>query len=152
MIKNALVLFIVCAVVFVVFLPSYIKMQRMHERNSAYARQIKELTDENAKMVEERRRLIEDPEYLERVARKKFGIIKEGETIYKMLPAGVAVTKKAEEPNADDKPKPKAEVKPVVKKVTTSTTKKTSTSKTPVSGAKTKSSTTAVKKTSVKKP
>ncbi len=143
MIKNALVLFITCAVVFVLFLPSYIKMQEMNERNNAYQRQIKDLTLENAKLSEERRRLIDDPEYLERVARRKFGIIKEGETIYKILPSGTPVTKKHEEPDADDKPK--ATVKPAASK--SKTVKKTA-------GSTSKKATpkTTVKKTDVKKP
>lgn len=171
MIKNALVLFITCAVVFVLFLPSYIKMQEMNERNNAYQRQIKELTAESIKLTEERRRLKEDPEYLERVARKKFGIIKEGETIYKILPDGVAATKKNVETNADAKPKAKLKEKPkaaaskpksTVSKAKTaagttkrSIAKKTTTTKTKVSSVKSKSSSTTStirKKTDVKKP
>ncbi len=147
MIKNALVLFITCSVVFVLFLPSYIKMQEMNERNNAYQRQIKDLTLENAKLSEERRRLIDDPEYLERVARRKFGIIKEGETIYKILPAGTAVTKKAEEPDADDKRK--ATVKPAASK--SKTVKKTASTTKSTTSKKTTPKTT-VKKTDVKKP
>jgi cell division protein FtsB len=146
MIKNALVLFITCAGVFVLFLPSYIQMQEMNERNNAYQRQIKDLTLENAKLSEERRRLIDDPEYLERVARRKFGIIKEGETIYKILPSGTPVTKKPE-PDADDKPK--ATVKPAASK--SKTVKKTaSTTKSTTSKKTTPKKT--VKKPDVKKP
>ena len=88
MIKNALFLFGICAAIFVFFLPSYLKMQELHEKNSSYERQIRELSEENEALLEERRRLEEDPAYFERYAREKFGIIKDGEVIYKIVPAG----------------------------------------------------------------
>lgn len=92
MIKNAFFLFGICAAIFVLFLPSYLQMQGMHERNSSFEHQIKELTAENEALLEERRRLEEDPAYFERFAREKFGIIKDGEMIYKIVPAGMAGT------------------------------------------------------------
>lgn len=49
-----------------------------------YQKQIEYLRQKNTLLIEEKRRLIEDPLYLERVAREKLGITKEGEVIYKI--------------------------------------------------------------------
>ncbi|NTV28726.1 MAG: septum formation initiator family protein [Candidatus Omnitrophica bacterium] len=88
MIRNAFLLFAICAVIFVVFLPSYLQMQELNEKNGSYERQIRELSRENEALLVEKRRLEEDPAYFERYAREKFGIIKDGEMIYKIVPAG----------------------------------------------------------------
>jgi cell division protein FtsB len=88
MIKNALMLFFICAAVLAFFLPSYLKMQALNEKNHAYERAITELERSTVVSEEEQRRLKEDPEYLEKVAREKLGIIKEDEVIYKVLPPG----------------------------------------------------------------
>lgn len=107
-------------------------MQELYGRNVDYERRIQHLIVENEQLAEERRRLQEDPEYLESIARKKFGIIKEGETIYKILPPGTPVKEVQEA--VEEKPKTQ-NVKTSVKKTTTtkkkssSSTKKTSTTK-----------------------
>jgi len=88
MIKNALMLFFICAAVLIFFLPSYLKMQALNEKNRVYAKQIAELVRDTALSEDERRRLVEDPEYFEKVAREKLGIIKDDEVIYKILPPG----------------------------------------------------------------
>jgi cell division protein FtsB len=88
MIKNALMLFFICVAVLAFFLPAYLKMQALNEKNRAYERKIVALEKDNTLSVEERRRLVEDPEYFEMVAREKLGIIKDDEVIYKVLPPG----------------------------------------------------------------
>ncbi len=111
-------------------------MQELYGRNALYERRIQQLTLENEELIEERRRLQEDPEYLESIARKKFGIIKEGETIYKILPFGTPV--KEVEAVVEEKPKTNSVTTSVKKNNTTTTetkkkssssTKKTSTTK-----------------------
>ena len=87
MLKNAFFLFIGTIVVFALFLPSYTELQDLKQTNQDYDRQIRELKRQNKMLVEERRRLTEDPSYLEKVAREKMGLIKEGEVIYKILPS-----------------------------------------------------------------
>lgn len=72
-----------------VFLPSYTMMQDLKQRNLDYARQTERLTVENIRLREEKRRLEEDPVYLEKVAREKMGLIKEGEVVYKIVPEQV---------------------------------------------------------------
>jgi cell division protein FtsB len=124
MIKNALLIFGVCAAIFVFFLPSYLSMQALNEKNNSYARQIRDLIDKNEALTEEKRRLLEDPAYFEKVAREKMGLLKEGELIYKIVTpeekkvsdARAAALKELEEKAADKiKPSPT----PVPKKKTT---------------------------------
>jgi cell division protein FtsB len=88
MIKNALMLFFICAAVLIFFMPSYLRMQALNEKNLEYGRKIAELERDNTLSQEERRRLSDDPDYLEKVAREKLGIIREDEVIYKVLPQG----------------------------------------------------------------
>ncbi|MCK5581623.1 MAG: septum formation initiator family protein [Candidatus Omnitrophica bacterium] len=86
MIKNPIWIFVFSLFVFIVFLPSYSKMQDLKENNREYAEQIAVLKQKNDELVEENRRLEEDPFYLEKVAREKMGLIKEGEVVYKITP------------------------------------------------------------------
>jgi cell division protein FtsB len=95
MIRNAIFIFGICTAIFLFFLPSYLQMQELHEKNSSYEHQIHDLTQENEALLEEKRRLEEDPAYFERFAREKFGIIKDGEVVYKIVPAGTSGTKAA---------------------------------------------------------
>ncbi len=87
MLKNAFFLFVGAIIVFALFLPSYTELQDLKQKNREYDLQIQELKEQNEDLVEEKRRLEEDPAYLEKVAREKMGLIKEGEVIYKILPA-----------------------------------------------------------------
>jgi cell division protein DivIC len=86
MIKNAIWLFALALLTFVVFLPSFTKMQDIKAKNVAYEAELEELKAEHARLLEEKRRLEEDPVYLEKVAREKMGIVKEGEVVYRLKP------------------------------------------------------------------
>jgi cell division protein FtsB len=126
MIKNVLFLFVVLAAVFVVYLPSYMQMQDLRNRNLTFEKRITDLEAETLKMAEERDRLKNDPEYFERVARERMGLIKDGEVVYKVLPPGVKKTAPVEEVKKVTKPTTKT----TAKKKTTSSTKKTTTTST----------------------
>jgi cell division protein DivIC len=165
MIKNALMLFFICAAVLAFFLPSYFKMQALNEKNQAYERKIAELKRDTTLSEEERRRLVEDPEYFEKVAREQLGIIKDDEVIYKLLPPGqkrspasaetAGLLRKTSDsliedleifPEGTDDPVVSAP-KTAVKKTTASTAIKTSTkTKTATSSTTTPKKTSAVKK------
>ncbi len=130
------------------YLPSYVKMQDMNEKNHAFAKRISDLERENTRLDEERRRLTDDPVYFEKVAREKMGIIKDGEVLYKILGPGEKkdgvnsdetsfIIKQADD-DADNKPN--AVVKPAVKSKAASTK--------PSAKKKNKTSSTAVKKKS----
>jgi cell division protein FtsB len=120
MIRNALVIFGICATIFVVFLPSYLQMQELHGKNRTYERQIRELGRENEALLEERRRLEEDPAYFERFAREKFGIIKDGEVIYRIVPPGTPGTPGAEAANVNALAAKAVQAKATAKKGTAS--------------------------------
>ncbi len=86
MIKNALWLFVVTFVILIIFLPSYTKLQDLRVRSFDYENEIKHLKAENARLYDENKRLEDDPVYLEKVAREKMGLAKEGEVMYKITP------------------------------------------------------------------
>lgn len=86
MLKNAIWLFAFCVIVLFVFLPSYTQIQDKRQKIKDYDAQIKELRAQNIKLAEERRLLKNDPHYLEKVAREKMGLMKEGEVIYRLTP------------------------------------------------------------------
>ncbi|MCA9399334.1 MAG: septum formation initiator family protein [Candidatus Omnitrophica bacterium] len=96
MLKNGIILFIIALLIFVFFLPSFTRMQDLKEKNREYAAKILELELKNTQLEEERRLLEEDPVYLEKIAREKMGIAREGEVIYKLLPASVMEEKTEE--------------------------------------------------------
>jgi cell division protein FtsB len=120
MIKNVFFLFVVLAAVFVLYLPSYIQMQDLRNRNLTFEKRINDLEAETIKAAAERDRLKNDPEYFERVARERMGLIKDGEVVYKVLPPGVKKTVEVEEPK-----KPVVAAKKIAVKTATKTTKST---------------------------
>ena len=89
MIKSAIGLFILTILVLIIFLPSYTKMQDLKQKNLDYKKQIEQLQQKSAELKEEKRLLETDPVYLEKVAREKMGLIREGEVVYKITPAVV---------------------------------------------------------------
>ena len=84
MLKNALWLFAVATIILLFFLPSFTMMQDHRQKNLEYEKKIVELQRRNDELKEEKQRLIEDPVYLERVARERMGLVRDGEKIYKM--------------------------------------------------------------------
>ena len=84
MLKNALWPFAVATIILLFFLPSFSIMQDHRQKNLEYERRIAELQRRNDELKEEKQRLIEDPVYLERVARERMGLVRDGEKIYKM--------------------------------------------------------------------
>ncbi len=86
MLRNALWLFVVTFIILIVFLPSYTRWQDLRQRNSEYAEQIRQLKEENARLSEEKNRLEHDPVYLEKVARERMGLVRDGEVVYKITP------------------------------------------------------------------
>ena len=86
MLKNALWPFAVATIILLFFLPSFSIMQDHRQKNIENERKIAHLKEKNNKLEEERRLLEEDPVYLERVAREKMGLVREGEMIYRLTP------------------------------------------------------------------
>ena len=73
-----------------IFLPSFSKWQDVKQKDREYQAKIDMLEEEHQKLLEEKRLLEEDPDYLEKVAREKMGLIREGEVIYHLTPVNAA--------------------------------------------------------------
>ncbi|MFC1570198.1 septum formation initiator family protein [Candidatus Omnitrophota bacterium] len=81
--RKGLVYALCLAVVFgAVFLPGHFKLKKLREDNQEYQKRMRLLEEHNAQLEEELAKMQEDPEYLERKAREKLGIVKKGEIIY----------------------------------------------------------------------
>ncbi len=72
-----------CGIVYI-FLPAYTRMQDKEAENEAYQRRIQHLEEENRRLRLEQKLLEEDPVYLEKVARERMGLVREGEIIYRI--------------------------------------------------------------------
>ena len=72
---------------FLSFLPSYRKMQDLKQKNKDYAQRIIDLQKKNVNLEREMQRLETDPAYLEKVGREKMGLIRDSETVYRVVPA-----------------------------------------------------------------
>lgn len=70
----------------IIFVPGYLKIRRLARRNRQLEAQIKEITQTNKMLEQQQQRLLNDPVYLEEVARKKLGVARKGEVIYKVVP------------------------------------------------------------------
>ena len=86
MLKNALSLFILTVIILALFLPSYSTMQDLKLKNREYEQRIEALEEKNRKYEDERRMLLTNPEYLEKVGRETMGLVHSGETVYKIIP------------------------------------------------------------------
>jgi cell division protein FtsB/cell division protein DivIC len=84
-IKRPIHLIIIIFLLFIVFLPSYIKLQDLKQKNRDLEEKIKEIERENLVLREERENLKNNPFYIEKVGREKMGVVKKGEIIYKIL-------------------------------------------------------------------
>jgi len=83
--RKKLIIYIIAilAVFCIVFLPGYSRMQKLREKNEEYQQRIELLEANNIELKNELFKMEQDPEYLEKRAREKLGIVKEGEILYK---------------------------------------------------------------------
>jgi len=79
---------LIVAVLGIIFIPGYLKIKSLARQNRELEVKIEEIKATNKDLQEQQQRLDSDPLYLEEVARKKLGIVREGEVIYKVLPPG----------------------------------------------------------------
>ena len=94
MLKNALSIFGITVLILMFFLPSYTKLQELKEKNADYERRMLIMRDEMVKLKEEKLLLEENPDYLEKVARDKMGLVRKGEVIYRLVPVNAEINKK----------------------------------------------------------
>jgi len=72
--------------IFVLFLPGYLKVQGLKDRNRELVNRITVLNRENVLLQQEFQRLQTDSDYLEKFAREKTGIVRKGEIPVKIVP------------------------------------------------------------------
>ncbi|MBM3248865.1 MAG: septum formation initiator family protein [Candidatus Omnitrophica bacterium] len=82
--KKATWLFAFAFIVFIIFLPSYAKLQDLKQKNIELEDRIAELQQKNTELLKTKELLENDPFYLEKVAREKMGVTKKGEVVYKI--------------------------------------------------------------------
>lgn len=70
---------VIAAVIGVIFLPGYVKFLQLKVRNMRLESEISRLERENLKLYKEKKRLEEDINYVEKVARESMGVTKKGE-------------------------------------------------------------------------
>jgi len=85
--KIIVLLFSASVLLGVIFIPGYLRIRRLLKENRELELQMQQVQEENKRLAEEHDRLTNDPVYLEKVAREKLGIAKEGEVIYQVLPS-----------------------------------------------------------------
>ncbi|MCM8793141.1 MAG: septum formation initiator family protein [Candidatus Omnitrophica bacterium] len=78
--------FIIGVILVIIYLPGFVKIERLSSHKKELESKIKRLREENEKMVQEIDRLHHDPAYIEKVAREELKMGKEGEIIYKVVP------------------------------------------------------------------
>jgi cell division protein FtsB len=81
--KNYLLLGIF--LIIVIFVPGYARLQQLKHTNKELRMQIDEITKENKNLEEQVDRLEKDPFYMEKRARDRLGVGKEGEIRYKVI-------------------------------------------------------------------
>ena len=84
--KIIILFFLGLVLLGVIFIPGYLKIKRLAMANRELERQIEEIKQANRKLKENQEKLINDPLYLEKVAREKLGVARKGEVVYKVLP------------------------------------------------------------------
>lgn len=86
--KNKLIALSLLGVILlgIIFIPGYLKIRRLSRKNQDLKSQIEEIKQANRKLKEDQQKLINDPLYLEKVAREKLGVVRKGEVVYKVLP------------------------------------------------------------------
>ena len=69
----------------VIFLPGYSKYQELVQKNKVLEDKIRQIEISNVRFEEEVRQLEGNPTYVEKIARDKLKVTKEGEVVYKMV-------------------------------------------------------------------
>lgn len=81
---NFLIFLTALILLAVIFIPGYFKVSSLKSKNQSLIQEIKRLKQTNQELERELNLLEEDKEYIEKIAREKLGLTKEGEIIYKI--------------------------------------------------------------------
>ncbi len=85
--KSLIKVSVFTAILLAIFLPPFVKYQELRWKNKKLENQIKTLKEETKKLEAQKIRLQTDITYVERKAREKIGVVKNGEIILKKTPA-----------------------------------------------------------------
>ena len=86
MAKKKLILFCVLIIVLVlIFFPSFSKYQKLSLERKGLKERIAELEKRNKQLEEEKYKLENDIEYIEKRAREKLGVVKKDEIPYRII-------------------------------------------------------------------
>jgi cell division protein FtsB len=80
---NRAKIYLIAAVLAIVFLPSFAKYQELSYKNRKLEERINALSLDNRRLEEEKRRLETDITYIEKRAREEIGVVRKGEIILK---------------------------------------------------------------------
>ena len=78
---NKAKIYLVAAVLVVIFLPSFVKYQAMLYKNRGLEEKIRSLSRENKRLEVEKVRLEGDISYIEKKARETMGVVRKGEIV-----------------------------------------------------------------------
>ncbi len=84
--RKAFWLFGIGVFLLIMFLPGYTKLQDLRDRNRDLEEKIKRLNIENYLLQQELARIQSDPNYQEKIAREKMGMVRKGEVPIKIVP------------------------------------------------------------------
>jgi len=69
----------------VIYLPGLIELQELRSKREELRSEVKRLRTENASLTKEKELLKQDVGYMEKVARRKMGVVRKGEIPYKVI-------------------------------------------------------------------
>ena len=81
--KDLKKLWIAIAIIVIVFLPPFVKYQKLRYKNKNLGNRIKALQEESKRLEEEKKRLEKDIAYIEKRARDNIGVVRKGEIVVK---------------------------------------------------------------------
>lgn len=84
LLRRIILLLAALSLLWFLFAPNvgWLHYHRLQKEIDSLARENRELAERNARLEEEINRLQTDDAYLEELARKKYGLLKENETVY----------------------------------------------------------------------
>ena len=83
------------------YAPAFLRWSELNARQEQLEAGIALLKRENARLVQEAKRLREDPSYAEAIARRQFGFVRPGETVVKFQKAGEGKGRRSPELSAN---------------------------------------------------
>jgi cell division protein FtsB len=87
--RRVIFIVAVLGLLWIVFAPDrgLLYYHRLHKKIEMLSRENRELAERNAELKREIERLHNDESYLEELARKKYGLLQENETVYEFKPS-----------------------------------------------------------------